>query len=97
MGLVAIVILLLEATEEITLISFQGPWGLLSFNMWGPNYSKALRGPMGYKCTKFVPCGYCSFFARGDRRKHREEEEKKEEEETKQQEENIYALFHRHR
>ena len=27
MGPVAIVILLLEATEEITLISFQGPWG----------------------------------------------------------------------
>ena len=62
MGPVAIVILLLEATEEITLILFQGPWG--------PNYSKALQGPMGYKCTKFVPHGYCSFFARGGRRKH---------------------------
>ena len=70
----------------------------------GPNYSKALQGPMGYKCTKFVPCGYCSFFATGGRRKRLEEEEEEkkkkkeeEEEETKQQEENIYALFHRHR
>ena len=72
-----------------------GALGPLSFNIWGPNYSKALQGPMGYKCTKFVNCGYCSFLAKGGRRKRLWEE--KEKEETKQQEENIYALFHRHR
>ena len=83
-----------------------GSLGPLRFNIWGPNYSKALRGPMGYKCTKFVPRGYCSFFARGDRRKRlekekeeteKEKEKEKEEEEERQQEENINALFHRHR
>ena len=31
------------------------------------------------KCTKFVPCGYCTFFARGDRRKRLEEKEKEKE------------------
>ena len=50
---------------------------------------------MGYKCAKFVNCGYCSFLAKGGRRKRLWEEKGKEE--TKQQEENIYALFHRHR
>ena len=67
-GPVAIVIILLEVTEEIALISFQD-LGALELQYLGPNYSKALQGPMGYKCTKFEPCGYCSFFDRGGRRK----------------------------
>ena len=45
-----------------------GALGPLSFNRWGPNYSKVLRGPMGYKCTKFVPRGYCSFLLQVRRR-----------------------------
>ena len=39
-----------------------GALGPLNCNIWGPNYSKALQGPMGYKCTKFVPRGHWSFF-----------------------------------
>ena len=53
-GLVATVILLLKGNRRNHL-------GPLSFNIWGPNYSKTLQGPMGFPCTKFVPCGYCSF------------------------------------
>ena len=46
---------------------------------------------MGYHCTKYGPCGHCSSFARGDRRKRLNEEM---EETTKRYEDNISARFH---
>ena len=62
MGPVAIIILLPEATEEITLDFISGALGPLSFNMWGSNCSKALQGLWATSVPSFVPCGYCSFF-----------------------------------
>ena len=65
-GLYLFVILLQEATGEARrkhLNFISGALGPLSFNIWGPNYPKALRGPMGYKCTaSLCPVAIIGFF-----------------------------------
>ena len=64
-----------------------------TFTLLGLDYQKAHQGPMGYQCTEYGPCSYCSSVTRGDRRKRLYEMEETEGK-TKHHINKIYAGLH---
>ena len=61
-GPMAIAILLLEATEEITLISFQGPWGPSALIFRAQTTQRHCGSLWATSVPSLCPHGYCRFF-----------------------------------